>query len=111
MRSLDEVAEHGRGDFEVGDHPVFHRADGDDVARGSAEHLLRLGADRFYLVDAARIAGDRNDAGLGDDDALSTRIDHGVGRAEVDCEIVGEPAEDAVQDHIRLLSKSLWNSV
>jgi hypothetical protein len=49
---LDEVAEHGFGDFEVSDDTVFERADGDDVAGGTAEHAFGVIADGEDLIGA-----------------------------------------------------------
>ena len=40
MDLLDEVAEHGFRDFEVGDHAVLHRPDGHDVAGRAPEHTF-----------------------------------------------------------------------
>lgn len=37
---LDEVLQHLLGHVEVGDHAVFHRANGGDVTRGTTQHLL-----------------------------------------------------------------------
>src|ERR687884_524472 len=51
---LDELFEHLLGDGEVGDHPVLHRPDGDDVAGGLAKHLLRFLADRLDRLLAVR---------------------------------------------------------
>jgi len=45
MRLLDEVAQHRLGNLEVGDDPVFHRANGHDITRGTPEHLFGLLAD------------------------------------------------------------------
>jgi hypothetical protein len=72
---LDEVVQHLFCDFEVGDDAVFHRLDGHDIARRTAEHLLGLFADRFHL---AGVFVDRDDGGLVNDDALATRIHQGV---------------------------------
>jgi hypothetical protein len=45
-----EVLEHLLGHLKVGDHTIFHRADGDDVAGGPAKHLLGLLADGLDFV-------------------------------------------------------------
>ena len=65
---LDEVRQHLLGDVEVGDDPVLHRLDGDDVAGCAAEHLLGLAADGF---DPAVDLVHRDDGGLVDDDAAT----------------------------------------
>ncbi len=71
MHPLDEVTQHRFGDFEVGDHPVLHRTDRDDVARGSPEHLLRVPSHRTNLVGPSSVLYDGDDAGFGDYDALA----------------------------------------
>ncbi len=38
MDLLDEMAEHGFGDFEVRDHAVFHGPNGHDISRRASEH-------------------------------------------------------------------------
>ena len=70
VRALDEVAQHRRGDFEVGDDAVLHGADGDDVARRPPEHLLGFLADRQDLLAAARVLLHGDHGGLVGDDAL-----------------------------------------
>ena len=49
---VDEVPQHGLGDFEVGDDPVAHRSDGHDAARGSAQHFFGLDAHRQHAFFA-----------------------------------------------------------
>src|ERR1700728_1274939 len=84
MNLLDDVSEHLLGPIEVGDHAVLERADRGDRAGGTAEHPLGLDAD---CVDLVRPRIDRDDAGLGQDDAAATHVDERVGGAEVDREI------------------------
>jgi hypothetical protein len=94
VHHLDELLEHLLGDGEVGDHAVLHRADGLDVARHLAQHLLGFladGLDRLLAVGAAFLA-DRHHRRLIEHDALAAHVDQGVGGAEVDREIVGEIA-------------------
>ena len=91
VRLLDEVVEHLLGDLEVGDDAVLHRADGDDVPGRPAEHLLGRPADR---LDPVGDAVDGDDGGLADDDPASLGEDEGVGGAEVDGEVGGEPREE-----------------
>ena len=89
---LDELLEHLLGDGEVGDHAVLHRADGGDVARRLAEHLLGRHADRLdRLLGVGPAFGANGDhRGLVQHDALAAHVDQGVGGAEVDRQIVGE---------------------
>ena len=50
MNLVDEVLQHLLADAEVGDHAVFHRTNGGDVAWGTTQHLLggmTDGSDRF----------------------------------------------------------------
>src|SRR5713101_5564061 len=87
VRGPDEVAQHGRGDLEVGDDAVLHRPDGDDVPGRTPEHLLRLLSDREYLLAAARCLLHGHHAGLVGDDAHAADVDERVRGAEVDCEV------------------------
>jgi len=87
--------DHLLGDVEVADHPVAQRPDGDDVGGGAAHHPLRLGTDGEHAL-GTRVHG--YDARLADDDAPMTDRDERVGRAEVDADVVGEQAEQAVED-------------
>jgi len=57
---LNEVPQHRLGDFEIGDNAVFHRPDGDDVARGASQHALGFFANR------QNVAGDIYQGEMGD---------------------------------------------
>ena len=94
MDHLDELLEHLLGDREVGDHAVFHRADGLDVARHLAEHGLGLFADRLdgFLAVGAAFVADGDDRRLVEHDAFATHIDQRVGGTEVDREVRREVA-------------------
>jgi hypothetical protein len=89
---LDELLDHLLGDHEVRDHPVLHRTDGGDVAWRLAEHLLggmTHGLNRLLGVGAA-FGTNGDHRWFIQHDALAARVDQGVGRTEVDCEIVGK---------------------
>jgi hypothetical protein len=87
---LNEVVEHALGDLEVGNDAVLHRADGDDVARSAAEHLLGFLADGFHL---SVVLVDGDDGGFIDDDAFAAGEDEGVRRAEVNGKVRGKEAK------------------
>ena len=78
---LEEVAQHLLGHVEVGDHAVLHRAHRDDAVGRAAEHALRLEA---HALDLLRLAVDRDDGRLVQDDALALHVDERVRRAEID---------------------------
>ena len=84
VRFADEVREHGLGDLEVGDDAVLERADGDDVARGAAEHALGLVPDGEDFVGAGLDGYNRRFA---QDDALIADVDQRVGGAEIDPDV------------------------
>ena len=94
VRLLDEVGEHLLGVLEVGDDAVLHRLDGDDVARGAAEHVLGFPADR---LDAPRHFVDGDDGWLVDDDALAAGVDAGVRGTEIDGEVARKQRENRAQ--------------
>ncbi len=101
MHLLDEVLEHGLGIGEIGDHPVLHRPDGGDVARGPAQHLLGFHAHRCHRAVAAEgaVLAHRHHRGFVQDDALAAHVDQGVGRAQVDGQVVGEHAAQLLEEH------------
>ena len=90
MGLLDEVVQHLLGVLEVGDDPVLHGADGDDVPGRPAEHLLRLLAHRLH---PPRLLVHGDDGGLADHDSLAPGVDQGVRGAQIDGEVVREEAE------------------
>ena len=84
-RLADEEPQHRLGDDVVGDDAVLHRADGLDVAGRAADHLAGL----FTHGDDAVVLADRDDGGLGDDDALALDVDDDVRGSEVDSDLHG----------------------
>ncbi len=89
---VDEIAEHRLGDFEVGNNSVLDRPDGDDIARGAAQHHFRFLADGQHLVGPDVLA-DRNHGRFPQDNAFAFDVDKGVGGAQVNGQIVGKPAK------------------
>ena len=83
MHLADEMLDHLLRHLEVGDHAVAQRADGLDVARGAAEHLLGLLADGEHHLLAPDIR-DGDYPGLVQHDPAAFDVDEGIGRAEVD---------------------------
>ncbi len=94
VRLLDEVVQHPLGDFEVGDHAVLHRLDGDDVARRAAQHLFGFFADRFHF---AGVLVDGDDGRLVDHDAFALGVDQRVRRPQIDRQIAGKQTEERPQ--------------
>ena len=86
---LDEVPQHGLGDFEVGDHAVFHRADGHDVAGRAAQHPFGFLTDGEH-VGRARLDGHHRR--LPQNNSAILHIDEGIGCAQVYSNVVGEQA-------------------
>ena len=86
--SPKEQPDHPLGDLEVGDRTLAERTDRHDVTGGTADHLPRLVADGEHFV---RPRVERDDRRLVQDDALSSCVDEGVGRPEVDRQIPGHP--------------------
>ena len=82
MYLADEVLEHLLGDQEVGDHAVFQRPDGGDVARCPTQHPLCVeadGSDRLLVA----LHPDRDHRGFVQNDALIAHVDERVGCPEV----------------------------
>ena len=92
---FDEVLDHLLGDVEVADDPVAQRPDRDDVGRRPADHPLGLGADRQDPLASSR-RWRRRDGSLMTMPAVAD-VDERVGGPEVDPDVAGEEAEEAVE--------------
>src|SRR5206468_11174260 len=96
VQLVDEVVQHLLGDVEVGDHAILERPDRHDVAGRPSEHGLRVVAHGEH-----RVVGDVNghDGRLVHHDALAADVHEGIGRAEVDGEVVGEQPGEETDQH------------
>ncbi len=74
MDLLDEIPQHRLRDFEIGDDAVFHRPDGDDVARRAAKHAFGLLTDG---KDVGRPAFDGDDRRFAQNHALPFHVHEG----------------------------------
>ena len=79
----DKVAQHGLGNFKVGDNAVFHGADSPDVARGSAQHALGVVPNGKNYIVAARVFFDRDHRGVAQPNSLPFDLNAGIGCAKV----------------------------
>ena len=91
VRLLDEVIQHLLGDFEIGDHAIFHGLDGDDVAGSASQHFLGFFA---YRLNFTSIFIDGDDGRFIHHNAFALGIDKRVGRPQVNGKIAGEHAEE-----------------
>ena len=82
---LDEVAQHALRDVVVRDDALAQWADGDDVARRAADHLLGLITDS---QDVSRITLYGDNRRLAQDNPPAFHMDERIGRAEVNTHIV-----------------------
>ena len=80
VRLLDEVVQHLLSVAKIGNHAIFHRLDGNDVARRAAQHLFRFLAHGFHFVC---VLIHRDDGRLVHHDSLAFGIDQRVRGAEV----------------------------
>ena len=83
MHFLDEMLQHFLSDLEVGDDPIFKRADRSDIARSSTQHAFCIYADcryRFLVV----MLPNCHHRGLIKDDASLPNINQCIGRSEID---------------------------
>ncbi len=71
----DKVPEHRLGHFEVRDHPVFKRADGNNVAGSSAKHAFGFVTHSENAVGALL---NGNDRGLAQNNTMVFDIDESV---------------------------------
>ena len=89
MHHADELLEHLLGDCEVGNHAVFHGANGFNVARHFAQHGLGLmtdGLQDFFALGAAFVANGHH-RGLVQNDAFVANKNEGVGCTQVNGQI------------------------
>ena len=81
---LDEFAQHGLGDDEVGDDAVAHGADNFDAFGGAAEGVVGFVADEDHLVGFAAYG---HDGWLMQDDPPPPNMYKNVYRTEVDSDL------------------------
>ena len=74
MHHLDKLLEHLLSHCEIGDHTVFHRTNGFDVARYFAQHRLRFVTDCLdgFLTLGATFVADRHNGWLIEHDTAVT---------------------------------------
>ena len=92
MHHLDELLDHLLGDDKVGNHTVFHRADGFDVAGHLAEHRLGFAAhslNHFFSVGTAFMANGHHRR-LVQHNTLVAGKDQGVGGAQINRQVGGK---------------------
>ena len=76
MGLSDEVLEHLFSQVKMGNNPISHRFDGNDVHRRAAQHLLGLMSDRFHLTVGS--VNSHNGRFI-DNDSPSPSINEGIG--------------------------------
>ena len=81
---VDELLQHPLGHVVVGDHALTQRTDGHDVAGGTAQHGLRLGA---YLKQTAGIFVDGHHRRLVEHNALTLDIYQNRSGTQIDTDI------------------------
>ena len=89
----NEMAQHGLGHFKIGDDAVLHGPDGRNIAGRAPQHALGVGADGQHHIIAARILLDGHHGGFAQHNALSLHIDTGIGRSQVDGQVIGKHAQ------------------
>ena len=95
MDLVDEVAQHGLGDFEVTDDSVFHRTNGADRTGGLAKHVACDQTDSLTVVkDDVGPFTHRHDGRLIEDNPLVSDANQCRTSTEIDTHIHTENAED-----------------
>ena len=84
----DEMPEHGLGHFKIGDDAILHGPDGHDIARRAAQHAFGLAAHGQNLVVPPVVPLHGHHGGLTQHDAPAPDIDTGIGRPQIDGQIV-----------------------
>ena len=94
----DEVAEHGLGDVEVGDDAVLERSNGRDVAWRPSQHVLGVHANGLDdAAPAARILANRHNGRFVQHDAVSPRVNQGVGGAKINRQVIREITQNILE--------------
>ena len=111
MSFADEVLQHLLGHREVGDHAVFQRPDGRDIARSPAQHVLGVGADGLHdAATAPRVLANRDHGWLVEHDAVAPRVDQRVRGAEVDRQVIGKITQN-VLEHVWVRPRNKINAL
>ncbi len=87
----NEMLQHFLGDLEIGDHAVFQRPDGGDIAGRAAQHAFGVGAHRLDGLLAVMHANGHHRR-LIQHNALLADVNQGIGRTQVNRQIVREQA-------------------
>ena len=100
---LEEVPKHHLGHVDIRDHTVLERTDRLDPLGRSPEHALRLEADP-HDATAALLDGDHG--GLVEDDALTLHVHEGIGRPEINGDVVDRDETPRVKPVAQIAQQS-----
>jgi hypothetical protein len=96
VRLADEVLKHLLRHFKIGDHPVAHRPDGDDVAGCAAEHLLRVLTNSLDIICHLINSDDR---WLAQHYPTPFSVNECVGGTQIDGQVVGTQSGEQGEGH------------
>jgi hypothetical protein len=100
-----EMAEHGLGSIEIGDHTVSQGADSFNIPRGAPHHHLGLFThSKDPLIRAPAIPSYRYDRGFVYREALAFHVDKGISCTEIHGEIIRKPPRNEARKHRGYLS-------
>ena len=104
---FDKLLEHFFGNVKVGNHAVFHRADGLNAARRAAEHFFGFGAHGQNHAFAVRSIGlHGHHRGFVQNNAFAFNVNQGIGSAQIDGQVVGKIAgQKAKHEHFLQILK------
>src|SRR3989339_451117 len=94
MSFCNKVSQHRFGDFEISDNSILHGSDGHDVAGSSSEHFLGSGSNSDDLLFAFVVLFYGYDRGLIRDHPFTLDINQGVGRPEVNSQVIAEEVSE-----------------
>ena len=84
MRLLNKIRQHLFGDFEIRNHPVFHRLDRHHVARRAPQHVFCFAPHRHHVP---AVFVDRYDRGFVHHDPFAPREHQRVRRPQIDGQV------------------------
>ena len=90
------MAQHGLSHFEIGNHTVTHGADGNDIPRGTAQHVLGFHPHCQHAVFGAVVRTNGNHGRLAENNTLTFDINQRIGRTQVDGQIAGKDTQNGI---------------
>ena len=100
MNLMNKMTQHGFGDIKICNHAVSHGANGHNIARRPAQHVLGFLSHSQHPVFMAVIRTNRDNRWFPQHNALALHIDQRIGRPKINGQIAGKNPQDGIQKKI-----------